>query len=91
MPIQKLADIKDARATAPGQTSDQNPFDITLFDSLDVPLTDVISIPTDPAVDAGVVNQVAIAELNGRSLGASGAVADDGGISVGDNNDGCSA
>lgn len=90
-PIQKLADLHDARAVAPGRTSDQNGFDLTALGALDIPLTDAISIPAKPAADAGVVNQVATANVNGKSLGASGAVGDDGGVSVGDDNDGAPA
>lgn len=87
-PIQDLVDLKDARATAPGTTSAQNPLDVKAFNALDIPLSNAINIPTSPAVDAGVVNQVATANTNGRSLGAAGAVADDGGASLGDDNDG---
>ncbi len=86
MPIQKLADLKDARATAPPEKgTQQNPFDVKLFNMLNIPLTGVFNFPTSPAVKAGVVNQVAVAKDSGRSYGAAGAVSNSGGINAGGN------
>jgi hypothetical protein len=81
--LESLADVHDARATAPGQQSVQNPLDVTLLGQLNLPLTGVINLPTSPAVVAGAVNQVANAHLDGSSLGAAGAVSNQGGIEVG--------
>ncbi|MEO9140127.1 MAG: choice-of-anchor G family protein, partial [Jatrophihabitans sp.] len=58
------------------------------LNSLNLPLTKVISLPTAPAIDAGVANQVASANLNGKSLGASGAVDNDGGVNIGNDSSG---
>jgi hypothetical protein len=82
-PIQQVADVADARATAPGTQSVQNPLDVTLLGQLNLPLTGVIDLPTDPAIVAGAANQVAVAHLDGFSYGAAGAVSNSGGANVG--------
>lgn len=82
-PIQKIADVHDARATAPGTQSAQNPLDATLLGQIDVPLTGVINLSTAPAIVAGAVNQVAVAHDDGFSYGAAGAVSNSGGVNLG--------
>ncbi|MEP7021105.1 MAG: choice-of-anchor G family protein [Pseudonocardiales bacterium] len=86
-PIQQVADVADARATAPGTQSVQNPLDVTLLGQINVPLTGVINFPTDPAIVAGAANQVAVAHLDGFSYGAAGAVSNSGGANLGGSND----
>lgn len=85
-PIQKIADVHDARATAPGAQSPPNPLDVTLLGQLNVPLTGVINLSTAPAIVAGAVNQVAVAHDDGFSYGAAGAVSNSGGVNLGGQN-----
>jgi len=85
--LESLVDVADARATAPGVQSVQNPLDVTLFGQLNIPLTGVIDLPTDPAIVAGAANQVAVAHLDGFSYGAAGAVSNSGGANLGGAND----
>ena len=82
-PLESLADVKDARAAAPGTESVQNPLDLTVLGQLNVPLTGAIDLPTDPAVVAGAANQVAVAHLDGVADGAAGAVSNSGGANIG--------
>ncbi len=84
-PIQTLVDLKDARATSPGTQTKQNPLDATLLGQADIPLSDALKLPGDGALQLGAANQVAVARANGYSYGASGAVANSGGVSVGGN------
>ena len=51
-PIQQVADVADARATAPGTQSVQNPLNVTLLGQLNVPLSGVIDLPKVGAVSA---------------------------------------
>lgn len=85
--LESLADVHDARATAPGTQSVQNPLDVTLLGQLNVPLTGVINLPTSPAIVAGAANQVAVAHLDGLSYGAAGAVSNSGGANLGGSSD----
>ncbi|MDP9091575.1 MAG: choice-of-anchor G family protein [Actinomycetota bacterium] len=85
-PIQGLADLKDARATAPGTQSQQNPLDLTLLNALDIPLGHALQLPPLGGIVLGAANQVAVAHLDGYSYGASGAVANSGAVSIGGNN-----
>jgi hypothetical protein len=85
-PIQQLADVKDARAVAPGTTSAQNPLDVTLLGSLELPLTGALQLPALLGINLGAANQVAVAHADGFSYGAAGAIANSGGVSVGGNN-----
>jgi hypothetical protein len=85
-PIQQLADVADARATAPGSQSTQNPLDATLLNSLELPLTGALQLPQLLGINLGAANQVAVAHLDGYSYGASGAVNNSGGVSVGGDN-----
>lgn len=85
-PIQGLANLKDARATAPGTQSEQNPLDLTLLNALDIPLGHALQLPPLGGIVLGAANQVAVAHLDGYSYGASGAVNNSGGVCVGCNN-----
>lgn len=86
-PIQSIVDLHDARATNPGTVSDQNPFDITVGGQGDIPLSHKLQLPgSGNAFHVGAANQVAAARSNGYSLGASGAVGNQGGISAGGQN-----
>ncbi|WP_338184904.1 choice-of-anchor G family protein [Jatrophihabitans sp.] len=85
-PLESLLDIKDARAVNPGSVSDQNPLDVKLFNALDIPLTHALQLPKLAGINLGAANQVAVAKSDGYSYGASGAVANSGGVSVGGNN-----
>src|SRR4051794_11201773 len=38
-PIQQIADVQDARAVNPGDTSDQNPLHVKALNAIDLPLT----------------------------------------------------
>jgi hypothetical protein len=82
-PLQELADVKDARAVNPGSTSAQNPLDVTLLGQLEVPLSGALQLPGGGVFTLGAVNQVAQAKSDGYSFGASGAVSNSGGISLG--------
>ena len=85
-PIQSIADVKDARAVNPGATSVQNPLDVNLLQKLDLPLTGALQLPQLLGITLGAANQVAVAHADGFSYGASGAVNNSGGVSVGGNN-----
>lgn len=87
-PIDQLAELKYARAVAPPDSSEANPLDVTALGALNLPLTGVINLPTAPAVDAGVVNQVAYAKSNGTATGKAGAVDNSGGVDLGANGTG---
>jgi hypothetical protein len=82
-PIAKLA---FARAQAPGSTSTQNPLDVTALNAINLPLTGALQLPQLLGINLGAANQVALAKLDGESYGASGAVLNSGGVSVGGNN-----
>jgi hypothetical protein len=84
--LQQLADLQDARATAPGSTSVQNPLSATVLGSLNVPLTGALQLPGGGAFTLGAANQVAVANADGSSYGASGAASNSGGAALGGNN-----
>jgi hypothetical protein len=85
--LEDVLDLKDARATNPGTVTDQNPLDVTLAKQQSVPLTGAAQLPgSGNAIHFGAANQVAKARSNGYAYGASGAVANSGGASVGGNN-----
>ena len=86
-PIQELADVHDARAVNPGTTSAQNPLDVTLLGQLELPLSGALQLPGGGVFKLGAVNQVAQAKSDGSSYGASGAVSNSGGISLGGSSD----
>jgi hypothetical protein len=85
--LESLVDVHDARATAPGTQSVQNPLTVTLLNQLTVNLNRVIDLPTSPTIIAGAVNQVAVAHADGHSYGAAGAVSNSGGINLGGSHD----
>jgi hypothetical protein len=85
-PIQNIADVKDARALNPGTVTDQNPLDVNVLQAIDLPLTGALQLPQLLGIKLGAVNQVAVAKSDGYSYGASGAVLNSGGVSVGGNN-----
>ncbi|HEV7193300.1 MAG TPA: choice-of-anchor G family protein [Jatrophihabitantaceae bacterium] len=84
-PIQTIADVHDARALAPGTQSQQNPLDVTLLSKLNLNLTNDLKLPQLLGINLGAANQVAVAHNDGFSYGASGAVSNSGGVSVGGN------
>jgi hypothetical protein len=85
-PIQTLVDLKDARATAPGHPSQQNPMQAKLLGQATVPLGHHLQLPGKGVFKLGAVNQVAVARNGGYAYGASGAVSNSGGISSGGKN-----
>lgn len=85
-PIQQVVDVKDARATNPGTVTTQNPLDVKVLQAIDLPLTGALQLPEIAGIHLGAVNQVAVAKADGYSYGASGAVANSGGVSIGGNN-----
>jgi hypothetical protein len=85
-PVQQLADLTDARAKSPGTQTTQDPLNATVAGALNVPLTGALQLPTLAGIKLGAANQVAVAHADGYSYGASGAVANSGGVSVGGNN-----
>ncbi|MCU1441696.1 MAG: choice-of-anchor family protein [Rhodoglobus sp.] len=68
--------------TQPKQTSD-DPLNATVLQTVDVQQDGGIQTDLGDYVDAGTLNQYAEADKNGASLGASGAVGDDGAIGAG--------
>jgi hypothetical protein len=85
-PIDDLAKLQYASATSPGSQSVQNPLDVTALNAIHLPLTGALQLPKLAGADAGVVNQVAVAKSSGESYGASGAVLNSGGVSIGGDN-----
>lgn len=82
-PLQSIADLADAYASRPGTTSVQNPLDANVLQKIDLPLTGALQLPGGGAFTLGAANQVAVTNADGSSYGASGAVANSGGLSVG--------
>jgi len=68
--------------TQPLQTSD-DPLDASVIQTVNIDSPDGIQADLGDFLNAGVVNQYAQADKNGVSLGASGAIGDDGAIGVG--------
>ncbi len=85
-PIDQIAALKYARAQAPGTEVVQNPLDVTALNSINLPLTGALQLPTLLGIKLGAANQVAKANVDGSSYGAAGAVNNSGGVSVGGNN-----
>ncbi|MDT4927093.1 MAG: hypothetical protein QOG01_4806 [Pseudonocardiales bacterium] len=75
-----------ASAKSPGTQSVQNPLNATVLNAVTLPLTGTLQLPELLGINLGAVNQVAVAKASGRSYGASGAVNNSGGVSVGGNN-----
>jgi len=86
MDLANVVELASAEARNNGtqakQTSD-DPLDATVLQSVNVESPDGIQADLGEYVDSGVLNQYAEADRNGVSLGASGAIGDDGGIGVG--------
>jgi hypothetical protein len=85
-------DLDDIAALAAAQAEnhveadpvvDRNPLTPTVLNSTVLPIGPVNLVGENGLIDLGAVNQVAIARPNGSSLGASGAVTDDGAIDIG--------
>lgn len=85
-PIDQILALAYARAQNPGSVTDQNPLDVTALGAIHLPLTGKLQLPQLLGVNLGAVNQVALAKTDGASYGASGAVLNSGGVSVGGNN-----
>jgi hypothetical protein len=82
-PIDQIAKLAFARAQNPGNVTDQNPLDVTLLNSINLPLTGALQLPELLGINLGAANQLALAKSDGQSRGASGAVLNSGGVSVG--------
>lgn len=85
-PIDDVVALAFARAENPGSVTDQNPLDVTVLGSLNLPLTGDLQFPQLLGITLGAANQVALARSTGASYGASGAVLNSGGVSVGGDN-----
>ena len=85
--VESIANVQDARAVNPGTTSVQNPLTATVLNQIKVPLNGALQLgPLLGIQNFGAANQVAVAKSDGYSYGASGAVDNSGGVSVGGNN-----
>jgi hypothetical protein len=85
-PLLKLA---FARADYDGSsvvTTDQNPLDIKVLNAIELPLTGALQLPGLLGIKLGAVYQVAKAQPDGFSYGASGAVLNSGAVSIGGDN-----
>lgn len=82
-PIQSLVDLADARAKAAPDSEQRNPLDVTALNAIKIPLTGALQLPGGGVFTLGAVNQVAVAKTTGAAYGASGAVANSGGVSLG--------
>ena len=85
-PLDRVAKLEYARASAPGAASTQNPLDATVLDSVHLPLTGALQLPQLLGIRLGAVNQVAVARKDGYAYGAAGAVRNSGGVSIGGDN-----
>jgi hypothetical protein len=85
-PIDNIAKLAFARAQNPGNVTDQNPLDVTVLNSINLPLTGALQLPQLLGITLGAANQVASAHSNGSGYGATGAVLNSGGVSIGGNN-----
>ena len=85
-PIDQLASLKYASAKSPGTQSVQNPLDATVLNAINVPLTGALQLPNLAGIHLGAVNQLAVANHDGSSYGASGLVQNSGGASIGGDN-----
>jgi hypothetical protein len=86
-PLDDLAELAYAHAASPGRRSTQNPLDVTALKAVHLPLTGALQLPKTAGAEAGALNQVAVARASGESYGASGAVLNSGGVSLGGDND----
>src|SRR6476620_5422382 len=55
-PLQKIANIQDARAVNPGSVSDQNPLNVKVLNSLSLPLTGALQFQQLLGIRLGAVN-----------------------------------
>lgn len=89
-PIDPIVKLAFARADYDGTTdtqSTQNPLHVTALKAVDLPLTGALQLPGLLGITLGAANQVAsITTSSGKSYGASGAVLNSGGASVGGDN-----
>jgi hypothetical protein len=89
-PIDPELTLAFARAQNPGTVTDQNPLDVTVLGTVNLPLTGTLQFPPLPppllGITIGAANQVAMASSTGASYGASGAVLNSGAVSVGGDN-----
>lgn len=86
--LDNLANLAPAQAENNGgpTVTEVNPLTATVLNSVVVPIGPVNLLGSNGILDLGAVNQVAIARANGSSVGASGAVTNDGAINVGGSN-----
>jgi hypothetical protein len=85
-PIDPVLLLAFARAQNPGSVTDQNPLDVTVLNTINLPLTGALQFPQLLGITVGAANQVAMARSTGASYGASGAVLNSGAVSVGGDN-----
>jgi hypothetical protein len=85
-PLDQLVKLKYATAQAPGSTSVQNPLDVELLSAIDLPLTGVLQLPSLLGIHLGAVTQKAYANVDGQSYGQSGLLLNQGGVSIGGDN-----
>jgi hypothetical protein len=83
--LNSLANLAAAQAENNGgpTVTDQNPLTATVLNSVVVPIGPVDLLGPNGILDLGAVNQIAIARADGSSVGASGAVTNDGAIDIG--------
>lgn len=88
--IDSVVKLDFARADYDGTTnrqSTQNPLHAKALNAVDLPLTGTLQLPGLLGIKLGAANQVASINTDtGKSYGASGAVLNSGGVSVGGNN-----
>ncbi|MGQ0844613.1 MAG: choice-of-anchor G family protein [Sporichthyaceae bacterium] len=88
--LDDIVSLKSAKAVNDGDdrtVKDLNPLEVSLLNSLDVPLGPVNLLEGNGLLSLGAVNQAAVARSNGSAVGASGAVTDSGAIAVGGEDD----
>lgn len=84
--IDPLVNLAYAHAASPGTESVQNPLDVTALNAIHLPLTGALQLPNLAGITLGADNQVAVANHDGSSYGASGLVQNSGGVSIGGDN-----
>jgi hypothetical protein len=83
--LDDLVELESAKAVNKGHrrtVKDLNPLEVSLLNSLDIPLGPINLLKGNGLLSLGAVNQAAIARSNGSAVGASGAVTDSGAIAV---------
>ncbi|MBM9467796.1 choice-of-anchor G family protein, partial [Nakamurella leprariae] len=85
--LDSVLTVAPATAVNPGEPDrvvSPNPLDVSALNAVDVEITPGVNLLGDNALlSLGAVNQVAVADADGGSLGASGAVNDSGAIDIG--------